>query len=258
MGGLLYKDFTALRGKRLLLVLIILTFVYTILRVIFPGTSEINGFMITNEAGEKINIIDSFFFMATLFILCFGCYFINSWSSKILTFDEKNKIRNYISSMPFSKKTYVASKYIFIAISTYIMFSFYMLWHVITMAFMGESSIKESTYLIAGFSIPFICITLLITAIELPMFLVLGKGKAMMVKVAISMIIGIVVLGYLLFGDLNVLENFDIGLVIKWAESHEMELVLLSILSPVITMILYYCSYRIALRLYEKKEYNNE
>lgn len=240
MGGLLYKDFAALRGKRLLLVLIILTFAYTILRINFPGASEISGFM------------------PTFFILDFGCYFINTWSSKILVFDEKNKIRNYISSMPFSKKTYVASKYIFIAISTYVMLSFYMIWHVVNMAFMGESSIKEFTYLIAGFSIPFICMTLLISAIELPMFLALGKGKAMMVKVTISMIIGIVILGYILFGDLNVFENFDIEFVIKWAESHEIELVLLSILSPVITMILYYCSYRIALRLYEKKEYNNE
>ena len=53
MGGLLYKDFTALRGKRLLLVLIILTFAYTILRINFPGASEISGFMATNEAGEK-------------------------------------------------------------------------------------------------------------------------------------------------------------------------------------------------------------
>ena len=133
-----------------------------------------------------------------------------------------------------------------------------MIWHVVSIAFMGESSIKESTYLLTGFSIPFVCITLLITAIELPMFLVLGKGKAMMVKVAICMVIGIVILGYILFGDLKVFENFDIGLIIKWAESHEMELVLLSILSPVITMILYYFSYRIASRLYEKKECNNE
>ena len=96
MGGLLYKDFVSLRGKRFLLVLITLTFAYTILRINFPGTSEISGFIATNEAGEKINIIDSFFSIATFFILYFGCYFINTWSSKILVFDEKNKIRNYI------------------------------------------------------------------------------------------------------------------------------------------------------------------
>lgn len=258
MAGLLYKDFVAMRGKRFVLVITILTFVYIIFRMLFPGNSELEGFMIRNEDGETVNLIDSFFFIGEFYMLWFGCYFINTWGQKIITTDNKIKIRSYLLSMPFSKKNYVASKYIFVATFAYAIFSIYVIWHVVSLAFMGDSFNKDFSYFVTGFSIPLVCLTLFVTAIEMPMFLIWGKGKAMMVKVTIIMAIGIAAIGYVFFGNLNVFEQLDIWLLIKWAEAHEIELTLLSVLSPMFTILFYYLSYRIALKFYEKKEEYDE
>ncbi len=258
MGGLLYKDFVAVGGKRLVLCLSLFTIAYIVLRVLFPGTTEIPGFMAINDNGELINIIDTFFFMGECLIIIEGGYLINDLSSKIIQFDEKGRIRSYFCALPIEKKTYVASKYIFIGIAAYIIFSLYMLWHVVALAFMGAEYLKEFTYAIAGFSIPFICLILLTTAFELPMFLLMGKGKAMMIKVGFIMFLGLLVLGFLLFGDLTVVENWDIENVINWINKHEFELILISVLSPVITMALYYASYRITTHFYERKESTDE
>lgn len=254
MGGLLYKDFAAVKGKRLVLWLTVLTVAYIALRVLFPGTGELEGFMAENDKGEIVNVIDTFFLMGEFTIIWLGCFMINDLGAKIVQYDEKNRIRGYLAAMPFEKKTYVASKYIFIAIAAYIIFSLYMLWHVVSIAFMGPGYSLDLSYMIAGFCIPFMCCVLLITSLELPMFLLMGNGKAMMIKVGIIMFIGVLVLGFLLFGDLTLLENWDIGLVISWAEKHEFELILLSVLSPAITMAFYYVSYRIAAYFYVRKE----
>ena len=72
------------------------------------------------------------------------------------------------------------------------------------------------------------------------------------------MAIGIAAIGYVFFGNLNVFEQLDIWLLIKWAEAHEIELALLSILSPMFTILFYYLSYRVALNFYEKKEEYDE
>ena len=61
MGGLIYKDFVAVRGKRLAWILSSLTAVYIMLRMFFPGTEDIN------------NITDSLFLLGELMILWMGC-----------------------------------------------------------------------------------------------------------------------------------------------------------------------------------------
>jgi len=258
MGGLLYKDFVAIRGKRLVLILTILTALYIILRMLFPGTAQMDGFMVTNDAGETGNIIDTFFFMGESFNIFMASYIINTLGSRLLLLDEKSKVRGYLSSMPIKKETYVASKYVFIGISAYVSFSLYEVWHVACSAFMGGGFNIDFSNLIAGFSIPLICLMLVMAAIELPMFLLMGKAKAMMVKVGIGMLIGMMVLGYLLFGDLKVFEKWDISILVKWMDSHAFTLTLLSILSPVITLVLYYLSYRLAVYLYKRKEGTDE
>lgn len=60
MGGLLYKDFVAIRGKKLILITGIALVLFTILRVVFPGSREIPGVMAKNDDGEVLNMIDVF------------------------------------------------------------------------------------------------------------------------------------------------------------------------------------------------------
>ena len=258
MGGLLYKDFAAVRGKRLVFILTIATVIFVILRMLFPGTGENHFFMGTNENGESVNMIDMFFFYGEFCILWCGGFWINGYGARILELDDKNRIRGYLSALPVSKKTYVASKYIFLGICSYMVFSLYMIWHIISAAFMQEGQIVDMSYLLSGFSVLFICFILMMEAVELPLFLLMGKEKAMMVRVSFWLILAMAVIGFLLFGDLNALESWDIKVWIDWADYHGFELVLLNIVSPVIVLGIYYLSYQLSAHLYERKEKNDE
>lgn len=258
MGGLLYKDFVAVRGKRLILILTIVTVLFILLRTLFPGT-EINPFfMVTNENGESENMIDTFFFLGELYILGFGGFLINNVGLMVLECDDKNRIRGYLSALPVCKKTYVASKYIFFGICTYIVFSLYMMWHIISAAFMQEGRIFDVSNLVLRVSSVFLCLILLMEAVELPLFLLMGKEKAMTVRISFWMMLAMIAIGFLLFGNLHVLWNWDVEMWLDWAEKHVFELVLLNCLSPMIALGIYYLSYCLSARLYERKEENDE
>ena len=258
MGGLLYKDFISVKGKTNVWTMIILTLVYIVLRRLFPGTADMKGFLVENDAGEIINILDTFFVMGECIILICGVYFINAWCSKIVMSDEKNRIRGYLSSMPLNKKSYVASKYIFIGITAYVIFSLYMIWHVVDLAFMREGYMKEVSYLLSGFALTIVSFMLFSAAVEIPLYFLLGKGKAKMVEVVFWMFWGFLALGFLLFGDLKLVENWDIGVAIQWANAHEFELTMFSVVSPMIVLVLYYVSYGITAHFYARKEETNE
>ena len=258
MGGLLYKDFVAVKGKSNVRTMIVLTLVYIVLRMLFPGTADTKGFVLENDAGEMVNVLDTFFCMAESIVLFMGAFFINAWSSKIVMCDDRNRIRGYLCSMPFDKKTYVASKYIFIGITAYVVFSVYLIWHVADLAFMRQDWMVEIAYLLTGFSLPLISLLLLAASLEFPLYFLLGKGKAKMVTVSFWMVIGFLVLGFLLFGDLKLVENWDIEHLIDWANAHEFGLTLTSVLSPIIVLVIYYISYRITAHFYVRKEGTNE
>ena len=256
MAGLLYKDFTAVRGKKLLLILFLLTIFYLVLRMLFPGTGKISaGLSLTDDTGNVTgNIIDMIFVSGEFILLWFLCNLINSTGTKIIQFDEKNKITGYLCSLPVSKRTYVASKYVFIGIFAYGTYSLYDIWHHICLCFAGDGSFTELSILIYNFSIPFLCLVLFVSSIELPLFLIIGKAKAMLVKIGILLLIGLLLFGYLLFGDLNRLARLDIENLVQWMMHHYYAVTLLSVFSPVITLGQFYFSYRMAVKFYDKKE----
>lgn len=246
MGGLLYKDFVSINGKKLVWILIMGTVLFFGLRAAFPGTMNQEAFLTMTEDGQEMNLLDYLFF--SIFACCIiGILgLMNGWVAKIVDGDTKNKIRGYISSLPLEKNAYIASKYLFIAISAYVFLSFEMMWGVICNAFCREGVSSELMAAICSFIPPLICLVLLSAAIELPLFILLGVQKAKLVKIAVVMGIGFVVVGFLFFGDLNWLsENLSILVFMKWYETHTFEVAFLTILSPVITLALYYVSYRI-------------
>ena len=62
MLGLLYKDFIAIKGKRLCLFLALGTVLFIILRVILNGEATIDIAMAIDDKGEKANFLDLSFF----------------------------------------------------------------------------------------------------------------------------------------------------------------------------------------------------
>ena len=256
MGGLLYKDFVSVNriGKiKVTWFFTILTLVFIVLRIAFPGTSNDVDFLVTNEAGDQtINIMDSFFLMV------YGVMLISSLSfvgvSKIMGNDEKNKIKGYLATMPLGKNSYVASKYIFIGLSAYIAMSLDFVWGISYAAFCREGWFQDIAGMVNSFITPLICLAILLAAIEFPLYFSVGKEKAMRVMVVFWTAIALVIIGFLLFGDLTIVENLDIAVLMDFMEKHQTGFILFQAMEPAIVLALYALSYRLSCYLYHKKE----
>ena len=62
MGGLMYKDFVAIKGKRICIILLSAIALLCILRVIFPGSmAEGMDLVLKDVAGTEINGLDIMF-----------------------------------------------------------------------------------------------------------------------------------------------------------------------------------------------------
>ncbi|MBQ6106354.1 MAG: ABC-2 transporter permease [Lachnospiraceae bacterium] len=256
MSGLLYKDYAAVRGKRIVAILAALSAVYIVLRIAFPGTSVGDGALLTNDKGETANLIDLLFFLGEFCILFSGSYYVNRLASKLVEFDEKNKIRSYLMSMPFRKKTYVAAKFAFIGIASALIYGLYLVWHFAGLAFMGNAAPMAANLSKAFFKVSpiFISTVLFFTAIELGLFLILGRARAMRFKIALVMALGIAALAYLLFGDLDVFSNWDLSIITKAMETYRTKVILVSVVVVILAVATFLISMFITSELYEKKE----
>ncbi len=253
MGGLLYKDFVAIKGKRLVITLLVLTGLFIILRFVFADAGASSDLRVINDDGDVISFIDVLSWLCEGMLLWLSACFTLMFSSMIMQCDEKNTTGHYLSALPVSPKTYVASKYVFCGILMYVFFSVYEIWHIVSMAFMKEGVVSDNLQLFAAFSLPLLGSVMLILTIELPLFLLLGRNVAGVIKDGVMLCIGLCIVAYFLFGDLDVFSRFDIGIIKTWVDTHEFEVFLFSLLTPPVTLGLYYISYRISAALYKEQ-----
>lgn len=246
MGGLLYKDFVAASGKKYLAIISILTLAYMVLRIVFPGWNATDDFVAYNDLGEKVNMLDAFFVTYYVIFLLFYLGSINNLVGTIVTGDKKNKIMNYLGAMPLKANTYVASKYIFIGICAYATFSLLTVLGVTCMAFCEEGWMLEAAELVSQFALIFVAVMLFSVAIELPMFMLFGKEKAMLIKTGLWLALALFVVGFMMFGDLVWFQSvFNIQKMIDWAKTHMTIVALSNIFSIVGILVLYFLSYKI-------------
>ena len=252
MGGLLYKDFIAIKGKRFAITLLILTGIFIMFRFLFADTAAFPSLQMERDDGDVLSLIDLIFWQSETMLLWLGILFTLTFSTKILQCDDKSKTGHYLSALPFSKKTYVASKYIFCGILLYVIFSLYEIWHIVATAFMKEGIMHDFSDISSALALPALGLVILILSIELPLFLLLGRQVAGVIKDGVMLCLGLGVLAYFLFGDLNVFSRFDFGIIKTWVETHEFEVFLYSLLTPPIALGLYYVSYRISVAFYKE------
>lgn len=258
MGGLLYKDFVLIDrvGKlRVTWIVTALTLLYIVLRMAFPGTMENSDFIIIGAEGETVNLIDVFFLVA------FACQLIISLTlvsgTKIMGSDEKNKIKEYLSSTPIDQNAYVASKYIFIAAVAYVIFSLDYIWGVTCVAFCRDGQMQDMAITLTSFVLTAVSIVLLLAAFEIPLYIYFGKEKAMRVRVMFWTLLAFVAIGFLMFGDITAVSNLDLLVIMEWVEKHNKGIVIFQNMAPVTVLIVYYLSYRFSGYLYHKKECEN-
>ncbi|MCM1267936.1 MAG: ABC-2 transporter permease [Bacteroidales bacterium] len=258
MVGLLYKDFVAVDriGKvRLTLLLAGLTILYIALRMAFPGMAESGGLLVEIEGGEPVSLADALFFSAFGLFLVGTMALMNGWTARIVEMDDRNQIRGYLDALPLGKRAYAASKYLFLAIAAYILMSLSYVWYLACLAFCREGMLEDAV-LAVGSLIPSLAgLSLFLAAVELPLYLLFGKERAVQSKTACIMLLALALIGFLLFGDLAWLErHLNLAVFAAWCKKHRVEVLLFSALLPVITLGCYYVSYRITCYFLERKE----
>lgn len=257
MGGLLYKDFVSVNriGKiKLTWLMAGLTLLFVILRILAPGSLAGDELYAVTDSAEFVNIIDIVFatFISFLLIGCF--YLINSFVAKMVDGDDKNSTRVYLAGMPITKRTYIASKYVFVGVATYVFMSICLIWTFAALAFAEEGYAQLVLSFLELFIAPTFSISLLIAAFELPLFIVLGKVRATNIKVGILLCLAIAVVGFFLFGDLTLLEKFfNIEVFVRYVTKHLDFVTILQSMMPIIALVLFYASYRITAHFYMKK-----
>ena len=261
MAGLLYKDFVGIKGRRIVLLLAGFTVLFLILRFLFPGNVDavMSGVMTENEAGELVGLTvgdfrDSLLVMLPmLFIVC-SFFLPSTWTAAICRHDEKNKTRQYTRTLPLDKNAYIASKYLFIGIAVYIIFSLLNIWVIIFDSVAGDNNSAKCLLLLSQFLMAFCGLSLVVASIELPFFITFGVKKGMLLKTAILEIAAFLVMAYLFFGNLKIFENFNIYAFLNWCESHLAASTFISVLSPVAELLIFWLSYRITCRINRNRE----
>lgn len=249
MGGLLYKDFVAVKGKMMVLIWVGVIVGFTALRILFPGSSAGVDWLAKNDDGEVVNMVDAMFVILYCLILFYMVLSINQYEGSMVEGDRKNKLINYFNSMPFNKNTYYASKYIFLGIVVYVFMSAAYMLQIVCTAFCVDGLFLGYLDAAGMLILPAFSISLLFAAIELPMYIIWGKEKAMLVKDIVILVIAYFVVGYLFFGDLSWVDNINPQAIVNWIQRHQFGVTLLQVFSPVIVLGLYYLSYLLTCHL---------
>ena len=172
-----------MKGKRFVWIFTVMTVLFIAIRMIFPGWRNLTSYISYDLEGNQLNEWDRIIAFFPLFMIVIALEFTNMWVPQCIDKDEKNKIREYFSAMPFGKNTYVASKFAYIGIVTYVFFSFSMIWTITAGAFSIDPTAIGTADMTQGIAMVLFALSLFTSGFELCMFLVLGTKKAMMIKV---------------------------------------------------------------------------
>lgn len=244
MAGLLYKDFVAVHGKIYVAILLAIT--------VFLAVFSISPLPMAADYGGAI-IAGGLVAMAALIL---PMIVVMSIENSVISADEGKKA--YLMSLPVSKRQYVASKYLFVLICYYVLLSVLVIWAQFVNIHMEEVFPENFLMDIIAFSPMWIQALLLVSAIELPFLINVGVSAGNAIKTGIMAVLMYVIFAYMLFGDITLLENFDLRTVVDWLKEHAEVAVTLQVLGPVIAGGLYYLSYRIAAAFFERREQADE
>ena len=258
MGGLMYKDFVASKGKRICIILLSALALLCILRVIFPGSmAEGLEMVFVNDQGIRINALDLMFVTPYICIIFTIVCFIDMWCARLSEADESSsRIKNYVSSLPVSANSYVASKYVFVTIATYVLISLLSITGIVLAAFTEPGTGLDLIRMCEMLVLPVTSLLILVASVELPLYILLGREKGNLAKVAIILLFVFVIIGFMLFADISWLtdkENYIIAFY-NWYTKHLTEMTLISYLSPVIDLFIFYLSYRITVYFKARQE----
>lgn len=242
MLGLLYKDFIAVKGKIYIYIMSVLTVLIIISKVLIKDI-------------EYDVLLIGLIIWAALILYC---VIFTKLELELLDSDEGRRRKQYYMSMPLSKETYVASKYLFLLITVYVIMSVVMFWIYISLCNSKESiAINTMTSILSA--LPSItCVYMIIPTIEMPFYIGFGTKKGMLIRTSIFCIIFFIVLVYIMFGDLSIIDKINVVAIIEYLKKHKEVALVLETFIPIVFSILYYVSYRLSLKVFKNKEWEDD
>ncbi len=249
MKGLLYKDYVATGGKWYVLSFAGFLIVYFILSMLTQGTGWATIlFMWLLMAPVTAFMIMQFNLFQTLFVGDCG----------------KN-CKEYLFSLPVSKKDYVGGKYVYILIFSYVVNACVGFGTIISSTFwldpVNEEIALNGSMLLNMAGLLTLCLAcggLILAAIEFPFYILFGVKKAQGVITVVFTVLTGALICVLLFVDLSILDKIDLMSLAEYLYEHMEIQLILSVLGPVITGVLYYGSYRFTAWQLERKEWEYE
>ena len=254
----MYKDFVAIKGKRICIILLSAIAILCILRMIFPGSLAEGLEMISeNDQGIRINTLDLMFVMPYICIIFSIVCFIDMWCARLSEADEScSRIKNYVYSLPVSANSYVAAKYVFITIATYVLISLLSITGIVLAAFAEEGYVLDILRMFEIMVLPVTSLLILVASIELPLYILIGREKGNLVKVAISLLLVFVLIGFMLFADMSWLSEREefFNKFFNWFMKYKTEVTMVSYLTPIADLIILFISYRITVFFKARQE----
>jgi len=238
MKGLIYKDFLYLRRFCITFGIILsMTAITLILSTYFACAidelSEDYGY----STACIVAIISMLIFLTAIAL-----------STNLFVFDEKSTSINFLFSTPQAARGQIQSKYYtLLLINLGILFICFIL-DIILMLMIGEHAVSASLLCMLLF-----CFSLILLAIRIPFIIRYGSSISSTVITAYITVIIACFIIYGLFGDISFLfDEHKISLeeIFVYLQSGKMIFVLSFI--PYISVLMYYLSYRISLKLYRK------
>lgn len=229
MKGFLFKEF-ALAKKALLLIL---------------GISVIMAIMIISSIISEIGDISyakEFLPITSVYIFVI----VSMVNPQFFKIDEKPTWCSFVMSSPANAKAHVQSKYCFmLIINLYLLFVCFVM-DTIAVAIVGTSQISSLTICATIF-----CLQTIINAFEFPFYIRFGSSKGGNVKASVIGVLLLAAAVYALFGNITFLLGDDpLGAIYDYYTSGNA--VWISALLPYVTAVIYFASYKISLKLYQK------
>lgn len=242
MAGLLYKDFVAVKGKIYVTVMLVVLVLALAVRL-FVHTAYIDGVI-----------------WAACLMVSAVLYFaiVGKMEISLIAADEGRKQKQYYFSMPVSRKQYVASKYLFLLLTFWVLLSFSTLLQDICLIRCESGSIQEMILFFGGLLPVLTCVFLLFPAIELPFLVGIGTKRGSQVKTGLLIMVFFLIIVYLFFGDLTILDRINFMAILNYLKNHTALLLVLQVAAPYGVFLLYYLSYRISCVLFRKRGLEND
>ncbi len=237
MIGLLYKDFISTKGKMIL--------GFTLLQLVI-----ISGLHFIYMDNMELEIMIIYLLSASMVIL-FGV--ILFYLDVALVKSDSQKQMDYFLSTPIDRSSYVKSKYIYV-LSAFVLVTVVMIIEMLIIK-TGLNSVDAEKLINNLWNIfpVFLGVFMICSAIELPFYFGLGASVGKAVKEGFWIGLMFLCVAYLLFGDLDIIKNMNLSVLVKLIMKDEKSLKLLQILAPCVGCGVFVLSYLLSNILFQKK-----